>query len=262
MPFNLLLLPLLGGFIFVRNWKRSRYYALRSQGEVLLFYSATAGTIFLIISTFLVFLLGPMLPKIDSLWHQMAPYEHSGKAALAFILASTIWIPWNQFFDDEEEIDRVIQSRRDALELIFRTSMGENQLVALTVKNGKVYVGYIVSNVNPAFPMESLGLIPMMSGYRDPTNKRFVFTTQYTDVYDRIFEEVTERVKAEAAEVKVTGRELEDWIEDEIDKETVHFKLAIPIGEIESASIFRMDIYKKYFGVDPTTTELPPQSFE
>lgn len=50
MPFNVLLLPLLGGYIFITYWHRTRFSARRYTGERLLFHAALAGVIFLILS--------------------------------------------------------------------------------------------------------------------------------------------------------------------------------------------------------------------
>jgi hypothetical protein len=50
MPFNTLLLPLLGGFIFVNHWNPTRFDSRRYSGERLLLHSAIAGVIFLIIA--------------------------------------------------------------------------------------------------------------------------------------------------------------------------------------------------------------------
>lgn len=247
MPFNLLLLPLLGGFVFTRNWVHSRYYALRSDGHVLLFYAATAGAVFLLIAAFITCLLGPICTGIDHNWHVMSPFEHSGKAMLAFFLGATIWYPLNWFADDETAIDRVILRRQDSLELLLRTAMGEGKLVSLSVKNGKVYVGYVISTINPAFPMETLSLIPMMSGYRDEDTKKLVLTTQYTDAFAQIEQEIERRVIEEARTYQVTGKELENWIQDETDTELENFKIVIPVQEIQSANIFKIDTYNRYF---------------
>ena len=50
MPFNLLLLPLLGGYIFISHWHVTRFDATRYTGERLLFHSATAGVVFLLVA--------------------------------------------------------------------------------------------------------------------------------------------------------------------------------------------------------------------
>lgn len=250
MPFNLLLLPLLGGFIFARQWKKTRYYALRSDGHVLLFYAASCGAIILMFAAVLCFLLAEVCQYLDYCWHCVVPFEHSGKAALAFIIAATVWYPLNWFHKDEKEIDRVIQRKQDSLELLLRTAMGERKLVLLTVKNGKLYVGYIISNLNPAFPMETLGMIPMMSGYRDDETKTAKFTTLYTEAYDKIQRDIEIRVRQEVLAAQINEEQLEERIRDAVDEELDDFKIVIPVTEIQSASIFKLDTYNKYFRVE------------
>ena len=129
MNLNLLFLPLLGGFIFVRNWRLTRYYALRSEGHVLIFYSAAAGTCFCIIAAFIVLYIGPQHRELDEYWHQIIPFEHSGKAVLAFALGALSWIPLNVFSDDTKQAHRAVNRRRNPLEVLFINSMETSQLV-------------------------------------------------------------------------------------------------------------------------------------
>src|SRR5260370_35147233 len=108
MPFNLLLLPLLGGLFFVRRCTRTRYYALLSEGYFLLFYCAVAGAVFLVIVAILTTSIIPLLDflsrygcvpsasvslcqNIDYLWHVVSPFEHSGKAVLAGLIGAFAW---------------------------------------------------------------------------------------------------------------------------------------------------------------------------
>jgi NADH:ubiquinone oxidoreductase subunit 4 (subunit M) len=56
MPFNVLLLPLLGGFALVTRWNYTRYRTKRYSGERLIFYAAIAG-IFLLVAAFLTILM-------------------------------------------------------------------------------------------------------------------------------------------------------------------------------------------------------------
>ena len=43
MPFNVLLLPLLGGYVFITYWNYTRFSARRYAGERLLINAALAG---------------------------------------------------------------------------------------------------------------------------------------------------------------------------------------------------------------------------
>ncbi|MGI8617514.1 MAG: hypothetical protein ACR2L6_00290 [Gemmatimonadaceae bacterium] len=50
MPFNVLLLPLLGGYVFITKWNKTRFDAKRYSGERLIFHAAIAGVAFLIVA--------------------------------------------------------------------------------------------------------------------------------------------------------------------------------------------------------------------
>ncbi len=50
MPFNLLLLPLLSGFLFTRRWNATKYETLRAESERLLLLSSVWGIVFLAIA--------------------------------------------------------------------------------------------------------------------------------------------------------------------------------------------------------------------
>lgn len=230
---------------------------MRSDGHVLLFYSATAGALALLGASLIVYWMGPQARCIDDFWHRIIPFEHSGKAALAFVIAAALWIPLNWFFDDGDESGKVINYRRNPLEILFRTAMDNGQLIALSLKNRKVYVGYIISSSNPAFPLDSVAIIPMMSGYRRSEDHTVEFTTKYIDAYDKMQATITERVRKEASVDSTLSEEaIKEWIQEEADKEINIFRHIIMVREIDTAFVFRLDIYEKYFGPKPAPLRL------
>lgn len=247
MTFNLLFLPLIGGFIFVRNWRPTRYYALRSDGHVLLFYSATASVVFALLASLIVIALNSSCTALDTFWHQMFPFERSGKAALAFVLGCSLWPILNIPFDDSKEARRVANKRRNPLELLFLNAMENKQAIAMSLKNRKFYVGYIVSSANPAFDLDSIAIVPLMSGYRDSNDQTVTFTTRYIDAYDKMQTAATERVMREVADAALSEDETKKRIQDEADKEINIFRHMIMVREIETAFVFRLDFYNAYF---------------
>lgn len=62
MPFNVLLLPLLGGYIFITKWNRTRFNTKRYSGERLIFHAPVAGVLFLAASLTVV---RPMIPVVE-----------------------------------------------------------------------------------------------------------------------------------------------------------------------------------------------------
>lgn len=244
MPFNLLLLPLIGGYIFIHKWYRVKYYALRVDGHRLLFYAATAGAVFLFLSCFIIafFESSQLLLSVNDIWHKIIPLENSGRAALAFLISVSIWKFLNIFFDYELEVQRVILDKRDPLEIMLRRALGEKKLVLFTVKNGKIYIGRIISNFNPAFPLEHITILPCMSGFRDTSTKKINITNYYTDIYEATKQAIIERSAGEEREIS------NSLIQSAIKKElsSKGFEIVIPRSEIQSASYFDEESYKEY----------------
>lgn len=219
MPWNALLLPLLGGFIFISHWWRSRYFVLRFDGHRLIFYSAAAGAFFLTLSTLLTTAFANWFPELVEWWQPLRPFPHLAKTFLAFLVGVSIWIPLNRFFHDKQrEIDRVIDEKDDPLEVMLRKALGQGRLIMFSVKNGKVYVGLVASLQDPSRTMQFIKIVPLMSGYRDKDTKVVQFTTFYPQV-----DETGQPVKA--------------------------FEVVLPTGELQSVNLFDETIHAKYFAL-------------
>lgn len=225
MPWNALLLPLLGGFIFISHWWRTRYFVLRFDGHRLIFYSAAAGAFFLTISTLITIFAASQLPELIGWWQPFRPFPHLAKTFLAFLLGASIWWPLNRFFHDKQrEIDRVIEEKDDPLEVMLRKALGRGRLIMFSVKNGKVYVGLVASLQDPSRTMQFIKIVPLMSGYRDKDTKVVQFTTFYPQV-----DETGQPVKA--------------------------FEVVLPAGELQSVNLFDATVHAKYFALPKAWAE-------
>ncbi len=242
MPYNVLLLPLLGGFLFVTFWDRTRWHAHRAEKDRLLIYAAVAGLAALALA-FLIRSIPPFIacwdgwPCAPTWWDRHVGFPNSGIAALAFCLAALGWLPFNLVADmyyrdwaDEEsrgskrrEFVRVVNSYGGPLEQLFLRSMQEEKAVMLTLKGGKVYIGDIGSNFVPG-EHTSIHLLPSRSGFRDG-QQRLTLTTDY--------DSATEEIEANE------GDEATDIIGS--------FVIAIPVDEVVAASLYLPDIHAKYF---------------
>lgn len=188
-PVHIFILALLGGFIFITRWYPTRYATLRSDGYRLVFYSSMAGAIFLFLgSVVTVLLLSSYWGQVvHRYWRAIVPLDHSEEAATAFLLGSLLWIPsnwlgqWISFLNDKTAVDRAINAKQDPLELLLRRALGSGQLVSVTVKNGKVYIGTVQRNFNPAYPMESISLFLRFSGYRRKETLQLEITLDSVD---------------------------------------------------------------------------------
>jgi hypothetical protein len=221
MPFNLLLVPLLGGFVVISLCNRFRFKSVRLDGYRLLLHSSLAGLFLLGFAELLVVILRSRLGPLDILFHQAIPFQGSGVATLAFLLSFPFCLVANLIYKVESEIDRVIDAKGDPLELMLRKSLKETKSVLISVKSGKVYVGLVTYNSSPSVSVESMKIFPVRSGYRDTNTRTVEFTTDYSAVLDRILED----------DDAVSGVDLSD------------FEVVIPFREIESMTIFDPTVY-------------------
>ncbi len=233
MPFNLLFLPLLGGYIFARNCFRTRYSALRSENYRLLFVSAECGLYLLILAAILryIFTLAepsvPLLALLDRQWHAIFPFEYSGVAFLSLFLGRTLGPVVNRLFKftSEGEVNRTIGEKRDPLEVLLKYAMEEHRAVIVTLQSGKVYVGQVITNFNPAYDLQSVKISTIMSGYRKPEDQTVIFNTDYGSVLRAVHDK----------DPKVSER-------DKNDLGTV-----FPLSEIRSVGIFSLPMYRQFF---------------
>ena len=233
MPFNLLLLPLLGGFVFFSHYYRTAYTAKRQDKERLLLYSSLWGLLFLAASL-IASTVVPYFPVLVNLRHWWAyntpPIEYSGISSFAFVLAMlTLGVLnlWNWLRSSKPEkavAERVILTQGSQLEKLLYRSLIQGKRVMITLKNGKVYIGRVTISLTPEEDKDFL-LLPIKSGYREGDKQRLVLTTHYDEAY-----------------TEIQANEPDNYIEVISD-----FGVVIPISEVLTASLYREDVHSKYF---------------
>jgi hypothetical protein len=193
MPYNLLLLPLLGGFIFIWKWNITRYHAARSQNERLLLFSALAGLFFLTLSLLIIVSVRQKWPGLAVWWHSYLPFPYSGTAFLAFLFGAFLWMPLNWLSSSQKQLHKILDEDGDRFELILKRAMTEKKMISLTLKNNKTYFGFVTAPLNPALKMRSISILPFRSGYRDEVTKILHFTTEYWQVYEAFNLEIDQK---------------------------------------------------------------------
>ena len=230
MPFNLLLFPLLGGYVFVTKCNFTKYKALRYDGQRLLFASALIGCMLLFLSFSCVKIIAFCFPDAKSTYKSLAilPFDYTAATLGAFLLGIVLWMPINLVYRERKGIRRAIRQNNDPFELLLLHSLDESKQVFITLKNHKVYIGWVVEIPNPAIS-KNIKIIPSLSGYRDANTKRFTIMTKYWQVYQKIQDTSLPNV------------------------EQIDFAIVLPIGEILSASQFDTTAYD-VFGESPIIT--------
>ena len=95
-------------------------------------------------------------------------------------------------------------------------------MVEVTLENGKVYVGWIVSADVPELDREFVAISPLISGYQDE-KQEIVFTVNYAKVY-----------------VSMYGKDWEPYVD------RMYFRNVLPVSTLRSARLFDVDIYLRF----------------
>jgi hypothetical protein len=224
MPFNVLLLPLLGGYVFITNWNRTRFQAKRYTGERLLLHAAFAGVVLLSLSFVLVHVLLRSAPSAQSTWRDVVPFDYSGTSFGAFLLGSTLWWPLNLVSPVGGEVRRTISRWGDFLEILLDDAMRNTKQVSISIDSGKVYIGFVTGNFDPSYDRKYIRLLPMSSGYRHANDHKVVLNTDYARVYQQMIQQDNAFL--------LNGAE--------------QFEIVIPVTAIVSANLFDPDAYDKF----------------
>lgn len=219
MPYNLLLLPLLGGFLFLHITHFFRFEAQRLDGYRLLLYSALCGFCLAVCARVPVVLLSStaFAAWAGPIWNRFAPFSFAETSVLSFALGPVFACIVNVFMSAERAKDIEIRRHANFLTKLLHRAERESRPVSITLANLKWYVGYVTVSPNLAPDEAYFRILPIVSGYRDREKLETFRTVFYQDV-------------------------LRDPAIDKND-----LVITIPLADIKIASLFDAAIYDEYF---------------
>ena len=237
MPYNVLLLPLLGGYVFITYWNHTRFDARRYTGERLLFHAALARLLFLSVAFVTTYAIAVARPRLAAAWKVFVPFPYSGTSLLAFLLGVTTWYPLNKWLNHKErEAEKAVEQWGDFLEILFTRAIQTTRQISVSLSSGKVYIGFVTKGIDPAFERRYIRLLPTLSGYRHNETRDLIITRDYTQVYSRL--------------IRSDPTSLFEMAE--------RFQLVIPTSEIVSANLFDPDVYEIFEATTTMTGTLVP----
>lgn len=123
-------------------------------------------------------------PSVVSLIRRFYPLQmqYFGTCVFSFILAVLFTEISNFFVNKRYRIKTAIRKIGNEFERLCESSHSNAEMVQLTLKNDKCYVGWILSLPIPTHS-NYIAILPVVSGYRSKEEKKLTFTTQYLDVY-------------------------------------------------------------------------------
>lgn len=238
----LLLLPLVGGFIFSSSFNPTRYLASREEGHRLYFRAAFFGLGLFVVVVFLRQWLKADFEFYRALEGKLrallAGYLKDAEKPYAFdltiVAVESVLISWplaklcNFFYWKGPALARAI--KHDDFEQLLNEAVSRTLPIALSMSSRKVYVGFVMQTFDPAHDRKWIKILPLVSGYRDKDNLQIQFVTNYHDAYGR--------VDPAQPDARLAGPLRHLAPKD--------FGIVLPVDNIESANLFDLEAYKRF----------------
>lgn len=152
------------------------------------------------------------------------PYDYYGTAILSVILGFLLPFALNPFYGQERAQRRTAEERGELIESIIADSLDRRKLIELSLKNGKVYIGFAFRSRMIRRDESDVALIPLASGYRNQEIHELTITTNYAPAINEYLD---------------SDQEIADLIRED-------FRVVISASEIVSARIFSPEIYQRF----------------
>lgn len=225
-----LLIPILGGFLFIKYCRLTKYRAVRDNGYIILFKSAICGFFFYGVS--FIFWRAAILdntvnPEIQSwlAWlHNFLVNPEVVPALFSLGLIGISLLALNFVIDDDMMKRKVIEDDDDSIEVTIQEAFDRERFLQITLTTRKVYIGKMTDTyfrVNDE--IRSIQLSPIASGYRDETTHKVILTTYYGQIYEQILE------NPESFDVKISD-----------------FSVSIRFNQIVSVGPFDPETYSRF----------------
>ena len=186
MTLGIWLVPVLLGFALLRFTHFFKRSFSTTTGYELFFKASLAGATLLVSAHFAVLIaewtLGAEAWKwLEVIWKKVAPFEHSGRLAVAALLAFLFVFAVNSAVTDQDAAARWAKRMEGGAETLLRESLEQRKLVEVSTKSGRSYIGFVVlMGAREANWTRDVLLLPVASGYRDTETRRLRLTTNYT----------------------------------------------------------------------------------
>lgn len=267
MALNVLVLPLLGGYLVVSKWRLTSYKVGRYPGQWLLFTAAWYGLWLLLIAIAINHIvsdwyvaevaearnLNLSLEPNAAMWlHGLIfrvcggltdflsgglilgkPIQYLGTSVLALLLAFPARWLLNRWYPEKRTSRRIVEEEGDPFEKMLEEAISRDEYVCVSLLNGKVYIGHVMSNFDPKQERRFFSLLPHMSGVRLGDEKRLSITEVYQDVINSVAD----------------GKEREGVDVDD-------FRKVIPLHAVQTINLFDLDVFGLFERPSPVILSL------
>jgi len=229
MPYNLLLLPLIGGYLFIHIAHYFRFAAQRADGYRLLFQAAIAGVALSIFGRLseLAWALTPLGKWFyEHFWKIFSPFPYSATSAYSLLLGPLFALTVNLFINEEKAKSMELHSGGNFFLQLLDDAVNQKRMISVTLDSRKWYVGWVVESPTLDPREQYFRLLPFISGYRD----KDVLETRRTVYYEAVLRDPA------------------------IDR--TEFVITLPLKDVKIAGFFNDEIYDEYFSeaADPSNS--------
>jgi hypothetical protein len=181
LPFNLLLFPLLAGYLFLHTNRYLRWKAQTLDGNRLLLEAAKYGIVFGVAGRAVTY-FAAFIPKeryVEYALHDVAPFDYVGTAVAALLLGILGGPLSNLFFDELAAKALALRRQGNHLLRLLNEASEEGDLISVTLDTRKWYVGYVVETPSLDPKDQFFSIIPIFSGYRNSDTLEARRLTEY-----------------------------------------------------------------------------------
>ena len=191
MNLTLMLLPLIGGYVFLTSCNFTKFKTIFYSGYRLFFKSAFWGMILLVSATFILSTITELVTVENTIIEFMTakriekfvvPTGLKLEGILAMMLGLVLLRILNYFYNADLCRKNAAEDRGDQLFLTVSESLVNVELIELTMANNEVYIGFPQGiKLND----EYIKIAPHFSGYRDSETKDLKITSKYYEIPQR-----------------------------------------------------------------------------
>jgi hypothetical protein len=256
--FKQLVVPLLGGFLFIWVNHRARFLLLPAGGEKFFLACGVLGAIGLFAGTLVSHAVGMLLATcfesklLHRHWREWIPFTGAQMLALFGLPLFGAWL--NRRCPEHEAYSRAVGMSGDTLEIFFEEAMLKSRLILLSLRSGRVYVGKIEETIKPLSGRRHIKIIPFMSGFRWPFDiesdgakqpNRIHWSTLYKDIVQGIIS-IGQQAKSRNGQSQSQDTfmiEIPGPAGTRIKVDAREMGVVICVDDIESATRFNQRIY-------------------
>ena len=187
MPWNLLLIPLAGGYYILTRSHLFKFKQQRLDKQRLLLDSVLLGIALVSFTFILKFCSNFVLHGVYEWVHDQLPYKenHFGTVFCSIIFSILFVEASNRCYKVTDQTKKAIEDIGSELEKMLMIAFEKKLLLQFTLDTGKVYVGWVTKLPVPTIT-DYIQIIPALSGYRSIKGS-LSFTTNYAGVYKEHF---------------------------------------------------------------------------